>query len=104
MIKEVTVKKIEKAIIPDEMIRMLSPLLWDTDYTRLDLQKDKFAIIERIMVYGRPEHIRWMNAQYTEEDLIDVVKTSRNMDKKTANYWAIHFHVPISAVRCFSTP
>ncbi len=88
----------------DEVVKLLSPLLWDTDCSTVDLQKDRYAIIERILVYGRPEHVRWMNAQYSTDDLIDVVRTSRNIDKKTASYWAIHFNIPIRETRCFSTP
>lgn len=103
MTKETVVVKIEKNEVT-ETWRLLSPLLWDTDSTKLDLQRDKFAIIERIMVYGRPEHIRWMNARYPKDDLVEVVKASRNIDKKTANYWCIHLKIPLRMTRCFSTP
>jgi hypothetical protein len=102
MAKEAIVDKIEKDATPQTR-RLLSPLLWDTDSTKLDLERDKFAIIERVMIYGRPEHIRWMNARYPEDDLAQVVKVSRNIDKKTANYWCIHLKIPLRTTRCFST-
>jgi len=42
-------------------LKLIGPLLWDAAHARVDLRKDKRAIIERVLVYGRPEHVRWMN-------------------------------------------
>jgi len=85
-------------------LKLIGPLLWDADYARVDLRKDKRAIIERVLVYGRPEHVRWMNTHYTEEEIAGVVMTSRNIDSRTANYWAIHLCIPKANIRCFSKP
>ncbi len=74
---------------------LLSSLLWDTDVEKIDLLKDKHAIIERILMYGRPEHIEWMLERYTEKDLKNVVKKSKNLDNKTLNYWAIRLNISL---------
>jgi hypothetical protein len=66
--------------------QLLSSLLWDTDMDKIDLRKNKRAIIERILVYGRTEHVQWMLNKYEEKDLIDIIKKSKNLDKKTRNY------------------
>jgi hypothetical protein len=73
--------------------QLLSAVLWDTDLEKIDLSKNKRAIIERIMVYGRPEHVKWMLENYKEYDLIETLKKSRNLDKKTSNYWAIRLNI-----------
>jgi hypothetical protein len=85
-----------------ESLRLIGPLLWDTDHAKIDLGRDKRAIMERILVYGRPEHIRWMNAQYTQEEIAAVVSSSRNIDGRTANHRSIHFCIPKANIRCFS--
>ena len=90
--------------LTDKDLKLIAPLLWDADCSKVDLSRDKQAIIERVLVYGRPEHIRWMNGCFTEEDIIGVVTASRNIDKKTASYWALHFHISPEKVRCFSKP
>jgi hypothetical protein len=72
--------------------------------TNLDLERDKFAIIERALMHGREEHIRWVHNRYSPEDITGVVRLSSNLDERTANYWSIRLHIPREEVRCFSKP
>ncbi len=77
-------------------------LLWDVDLDELDLQKHSFFIIERIMVYGDEKDVRWMLKMFSKEQLIEVVKRSKNLDKKSANYWALRLDVDRSEVACLN--
>jgi hypothetical protein len=83
-------------------IRILSEIIWDAEVTNLDLERDKFAIIERALMYGREEHIRWVHKHYSLEDIASVVRLSSNLDARTANYWSIRLHIPREEVKCFS--
>ena len=84
--------------------RLLSVVLWDTDVAGIDKERDGYAIIERVMMYGGPEQVRWMVREYLPQEMAQVVRTSYNLDPKTAEYWAFYFHIPIEEVRCFSKP
>ena len=66
--------------------------------TTLDPQKHKKFIIERVLKFGTPKDIRWLLATYAEDDIIQVVKASRALDKKTANFWAIHYGIPLEEI------
>lgn len=62
---------------------------WDCDFENLNLKQYSFFIIERVLNYGNIESIRWLLLNVDEEALLEVVRKSRNIDKKTRNYWKI---------------
>ena len=73
--------------------QLLLEVLWDTDIEKIDLLKNKRSIIERILVYGRPEHIEWLLKNYKDNDLVNAIKKSKNLDEKTKNYWSIRLNI-----------
>lgn len=83
---------------------VLKSLFWDIDVEKVDFNKNRKFIIERILKYGLPEQVAWLLDNYTEKYIIEVVKISKNIDKKTANYWAIHFHIPKEEILCLKRP
>ncbi len=79
-------------------------LFWDVDPALLDLEKHFIFIIERILSLGRPKEIGWLLSIFPPGKIILVVKKSRKLSKKTANYWALHFGIPKEDVACFKRP
>ena len=65
----------------------LKPILWDVDLASLDVKKDKDFIIKRVTDKGRWDDVVWLKTQYVIDDIIDVVKKSKNISKKTKNFW-----------------
>jgi len=65
----------------------LKPILWDVDLASLDVKKDKDFIIKRVADKGRWDDVVWLKTQYVIDDIIDVVKKSKNISKKTKNFW-----------------
>jgi hypothetical protein len=82
--------------------KLLQPLFWDTDFDKLDAEKNQRFIIERAMQYGRSEHILWLASFYDPAELAQSVMQSRQLDKRTANFWAIHLGIPKEKVRCLN--
>jgi hypothetical protein len=80
----------------------LAHLFWDVDISTCDKEKNKQFIIERILKYGRCDAIHWLWENYTDKEIIEVVKSSKRIDRKTANYWAIHYHIPTEEVLCLN--
>lgn len=79
-----------------------APLLWDVDLETLDPERHKDFIIKRILELGRPREVRWLIEHYNREDIIEVVKNTRDLDRKTANFWALHFGIPQEEIRCMN--
>ena len=75
-------------------------MFWDIDIERIDLKKNKEFVIERILEYGFTGQVSWLLKNYSRQSIIEVVKKSRNIDKITANYWAIHFHIKKEEILC----
>lgn len=81
-------------------INDIAEFFWDVDTKGLDTGKNKKFIIERLLQYGRPEQIKWLFAHYSDKEIIEVVKSSRTIDKKTANYWSLHYNISSNEVLC----
>ena len=79
-------------------------LFWDTDKNNLDISGHKRFIIERVLQFGMPNDIKRLLSIYSEKDIIDVVKKSKSIDKKTANFWAIHYGIDKDEVLCLNRP
>ena len=84
-----------------EIPEYIKMVLWDVDTEEVDLKKHWFFIIERIMVYGNENDVQWMLGTFSKEQLIEVVKKSRNLNRKTANFWALWFGIDREEIRCF---
>lgn len=80
----------------------IAEFFWDVDIDRLDTVKNKKFIIERLLRYGRPEQIKWVLASYSDNEIIEVVKSSRTIDRKTATYWALHYNILPGEVLCLN--
>jgi hypothetical protein len=79
-------------------------LFWDVDPFTLDPDKHSFFIIERILRYGLPKDIKTLLEQYNDTTIRNVVCHSRNIDRKTACFWALHLEIQREEIACFSTP
>lgn len=75
---------------------------WEANPEKIDIRTQAYYIIERILEYGDTEAVQWMLKAYQKNIIIDVLKTSRALSLKSANYWAIIFNTPKSQILCFS--
>lgn len=64
----------------------LKKYFWDTNFEELDIEKNKRYIISRIYCYGDLKEIKWLYNTYSEEDIKDTAKNSRNLKPIVANY------------------
>ena len=79
---------------------ILKPIFWDLDVERLDIKKHSYQIIDRILEYGNTPQVRWMFKTYPKEEIIEVIKKSRQLSKKSANFWTNYYSIPKDEVRC----
>ena len=82
----------------------LRPCFWDVDFTTLRLPAHEGYCIERILEFGDDEAIRWLCNSFARERLGQIVRQSRVISRKTANFWGLLLGIPRSQMRCFSTP
>ena len=87
-------------LIPENITR----LFWDVDRDAVDSRSHRAYIIRRVMDYGNIEDVKWMLATYTTEEIVEVLRKSRGLSRKSAYFWSAHFNIPKEEVKCLKTP
>ena len=75
---------------------------WDIDPVSLDVSEYPYYVIERLLEYGDLPSVRWMEHRFSREEIVEVLKTSRSLSRKSASFWLNVFGVPRGEVRCMS--
>jgi hypothetical protein len=70
-------------------MKHLRSLFWDADWSKVDPEKHKKFIIERVLELGDQNAVDWLFSTYSKAEIGRVLKTSRNISVKSANYWSI---------------
>ncbi len=66
-------------------------LFWDV--TVINPQKDSRFVIERILTFGDNEDFLWASDFYGQATIKEVLKKSRNLDKKSLSFWCQFFNI-----------
>ncbi len=69
-------------------------LFWDTPLEKIDQQKNKRHIIERVITRGLLEDFYTLLQLYSTSDISDAIIKSKVLDSKTANFCSIIFNIP----------
>lgn len=75
---------------------------WDTDFNRLDEEKSRRLIIERVMNYGNLREIQLLKSFYGTEEIISILCQLNYIDPKTLNFLSLYFHVPKTKFKCYT--
>lgn len=81
-------------------LEKMNAFFWDVDIHAIDPVRHKRFIIERLLRFGRSREVCWILENYSRAEIVEVITKSRNLDPKTANFWALHFDIPGEKVRC----
>jgi hypothetical protein len=75
---------------------------WDVDAARLNVQRYRQFVIERILEFGDMPAIRWVRQTFGDEAIKNVVCRSRRLSRRTANFWRLILDIPKEQVACLS--
>ena len=67
----------------------LRPFFWDTDLSKINTDKNKQFIIERILELGDAKAIQWLFSNFSQDDIKIALKKSKRISKKSLNFWSI---------------
>ena len=74
-------------------------LFWDIDADAFDPAAFPQYTIERVLELGDDKAVRWLREVFTKDTIIDVLRRSRRLTPRSANFWALVFDVPRQDVR-----
>lgn len=75
---------------------------WDVDPATLDPETYSTFIIERLLEEGDKVAVAWLEQTYDRQNLRDVVRSSRRLSPKTANFFALRLGIPKGEIRCLT--
>lgn len=82
--------------------KYLNRFFCDVNTSNLDVNKYTVFIVERLLEYGDDLAIRWVMHTYPADVLIDVIKCSRQISRKTAAFWTRYYDLDKEEVLCLS--
>lgn len=83
-------------MLPKELYKFF----WEHNAAEFNEDTYWYFTIERLLEHGNDPAIRWLMGHYPQEKIIEVVKSSRAISKKTANFWKNFFHLREEEVYC----
>lgn len=88
----------------EKLPEFLRPFFWGVDFERLDSQKDAFFITKRVLDRGTTQALLWVMNQYGTSKIRQVVTSTRDLDRSTANFWADMLVINREEVPCLNKP
>lgn len=76
----------------------LQLLFWDTNLENFDPTAYPVYTIARVLEYGDEEAVAWLRRTFSQEQIVDVLRTNRHLTPLSANFWALLFDVPAREV------
>jgi len=78
-------------------------LFWDVDVQKINLEKNKNFIIQRVLQYGLLTDWIYIYKYYGWEVIVDVTKKLRDIDDKTIYFIAALSNTPLDDFLCYTT-
>jgi hypothetical protein len=75
---------------------------WDIDMKKLDEEKSKRIIIERVFNYGKLDEIKLIKNYYGINEIKAVLCKLNYIDPKSLNFVSLLLNVPKSKFKCFT--
>ena len=93
-------KQEKKTILPE----FLRPYFWDVDFENLDIEQRRYFILERVLDKGNTQAIKWALTTFSKDEIREILLTSRDLSRKTANFWSEMLDVDKDKVPCIQKP
>lgn len=61
---------------------------WDVDFDSLSLSENPGFILKRLLDLGDTDALKWIRNRFSDETIGQLVSTSRDLSKKTVNFWS----------------
>ena len=77
-------------------------LFWDVKLTGIDFEKHKSYIIKQVLEYGLIDDWRLIQKYYGIEQIAEVSKSFRELDKKALSFISFLSKTPLKEFRCYT--
>ena len=84
--------------------RRLGKFFWEVYPRRIDLGRHSEYVIARLLEHGDLGAIQWVMKSFSKKDIANVVNRSRQLSRKTANFWRLRLAIPKATVYALKRP
>lgn len=84
-------------------LKLTKTLFWDTELKDIDIEKHRDFIIGRVLLYGDKKDFNEIKKMYSLPIIKKVATQTKNLDKKSLNFWSLIFNIPKNKFVCFPT-
>ncbi len=72
----------------------LHSLFWDANLADFTPQQHPEYTIFRVLEVGDLRAYRWLRETFPASEIQRVLRTERRLSRKSANFWALMYHIP----------
>lgn len=83
---------------------VLAPVFWDVKFEEVDIAKNPRFVLKRVIDRGDTRALKWIMERFTKEDIKELILTSRDVSRKTANFWTLILDIDPNKVPCLQKP
>lgn len=88
-------------MIPKYLPKQFQKFFWDIKPDKLDVAERQRYVAERLLENGNVESIVWLKKTFGKDFIIGIIKTSRSISRKTANFFHTIYNIPKKEILCF---
>ncbi len=77
---------------------------WDVDFEKLDVKKNYFLIIKRVLDRGKTDDIKWLLKNYGKKKIEEVLMGSKDISRPAGYFWANLLGLDINKLPCLQKP
>jgi len=93
-------KKQKGANLPE----YLREYFWDVEFEDIDMEKNPQFVLKRIIDRGDTQALLWAMKKFSLDDIRNLITTSRDLSRRTANFWAFILDIDPKLVPCLQKP
>ena len=93
-------KKKGKASLPE----FLRPYFWDVEFEDINIEENPQFVLKRIIDRGNTKALLWALKRFDKHDIRELITSSRDLSKRTANFWAFILNIDPKDVPCLQKP
>lgn len=77
---------------------------WDVNTADFDPHAYPRYTMLRLLEVGDEQAVSWLRAEFTREQIEEVVRTERRLSPRSANFWALVYCIPPVEVAALNEP
>ena len=90
--------------LPTRLPKEFKTYFWDSNFKDLNPQKHPQFVLARLLDMGNTQAVRWSLQYYSTQDIKTLLTTTKNISRKSANYWSKTLNINSQQVPCLQKP